>query len=348
MKRNNALACLLVIAAITVAAIAGCVAPSAPDNTSSNTSPAGTAAATTLHNPWVTKAGAYRGALHTHTTHSDGALSPEQLTAAYAREGFAFIFITDHDTVTRSPAASGMLVLPGEEIATCVKCPPRTDADRAGHIVGLNLTAAVASQQPPQRVIGDINAQGGMALLAHPTLPVSGLGFTNETLRNLTGYRFVEVTNLDAPGALAFYDTALSRGTQAWLVGDDDAHTFHEVNATASVVVNADRLTAADVLTNLRAGNFYVTTGHGLTAAPGAARISSITTSNRTIAITVPEPSTVTWIQKGGAVLKTTDGVTRDEYTVRGDERYVRIVVTPRAYPAQHAWSQPIAVEQRL
>ncbi len=344
MKRPNALGCLLIAIAVTVATVAGCVAPSVP-NTASPTEPA---TAITLHNPWVAKAGVYRGALHTHTTNSDGALSPDELAAAYAREGFAFIFITDHDTVTRAPAVRDMLVLPGEEIATCVKCPPRTDADRGGHVVGLNLTSRIASQQPPQQVIGAINAQGGMALLAHPTLPLAGSGFANDTLRTLTGYRFVEVTNLDAQSALAFYDAALSRGTQVWLVGDDDAHTLREVNATASVVVNADRLTAADVLANLRTGNFYVTTGRGLTASsPGGAQISSITTHNRTITITIPEPSTVTWVQKGGAVLKTTEGVTSDTYTVRGDEQYVRVVVTPRAFPAHHAWSQPIGVERQ-
>lgn len=342
MKRNNA--CLLIVATIVIAIIAGCITPSAPETTS----PTGAIAGVTLHNPWVAQAGTYRGALHTHTTNSDGALSPEQLTAAYARQGFAFVFITDHDTVTRSPAVRDVLVLPGEEIETCVKCPPRVDADRAGHIVGLNLTSAIDSQQPPQQVINDVTAQGGMALLAHPTLPLPGLGFANETLRTLTGYRFVEVTNLDAQSALAFYDAALTRGTPAWLVGDDDAHTLRDVNATASVVVNADRLTAADVIANLRAGNFYVATGRGLTSsAPGGARISSITTSNRTITIAVPEPSTVTWIEKEGRIIKTTEGVTEDTYTVRGDERYVRIVVSPRAYPAQRAWSQPIVVEQR-
>ncbi len=346
VDRNIALACVLIVAVTISALIAGCVAPSEPDNAAPKTSPAGTGAFITLHNAWVPKASTYRGALHTHTTRSDGALSPDQLAAAYAREGFAFLVVTDHDAVTRASAPRGMLVLPGEEIATCVKCPPRTDADRAGHIVGLNLRAAIASQQPPQHVIDDVDAQGGMALLVHPTLLASGEGFTNATLRNLTGYRFVEVTNLDADSARTFYDTVLSRGTRVWLVGGDDAHTLREVNATASVIVNADRLTAANVITNLRAGNFYVATGHGLTAAPGAARITSITTHNQTITITVPEPSTITWIQKGGAMLKTTEGGTRDDYTVRGDERYVRVEVIPRAHPAQRAWSQPVFVAQ--
>ncbi len=344
MKRSTVLGWLLVVAILIVAPLAGCVGPSAP----AQPSPTPASSVVILHNPWVTKAGTYRGALHAHTNASDGALSAEALTAAYAREGFAFVFITDHDVVTRAPSQSAVLVLPGEEIETCLVCPPRNATDRAGHVVGLNLATAIAPQQPPQRVINSVDAQRGMALLAHPTLTQSGMGFSNETLRTLTGYRFVEVTNLDAQSALAFYDAALTRGASAWLAGSDDAHTLRDVNATASVIVNADGRTPADITANLQAGNFYVATGHGFSSSTsGAAYISSITTSDRTITISTPEPGTVTWVQKEGVVLKTTSGVTRDTYTVRGDERYVRVVVTPSAYPAHHAWSQPIGVEVR-
>ncbi len=328
---------------VTVAMIGGCIMPPVPSKESS-TAPV---SSVILHNPWVAKAHTYRGALHSHTSNSDGALTTEQLTTAYANEGFSFVVITDHGIITKSPAAHGMLILPGEEITTCAVCPPRTGADYGQDIIALNVTSPIASGQPPQQVINNISAQDGLALLAHPTLSSRDRPIANSTLYNLKGYRFVEVTNLDAVDALAFYDTALTSGTQAWLAGSDDAHTLREVNATASVIVNADRLTAADILANLRAGNFYVTTGHGLTRSPGEARINAITTNSRTISVSVPGPSTVTWIQKGGVVLKTTEGVTNDTYTVRGDERYVRVMITPRAYPTQHAWSQPITVGAR-
>ncbi|MGZ4902882.1 MAG: CehA/McbA family metallohydrolase [Halobacteriota archaeon] len=343
MKRFPALF-LLVAAMIAVATIGGCITSSTPSKGSSTTP----ASSVVLYNPWVSKAHTYRGALHSHTSNSDGALTTEKLTEAYASEGFAFLFITDHDRVTQAPAASDMLVLPGEEITTCAVCPPRSNADTGEHIIALNITSRIASQQPPQQVINGINAQGGLALLAHPTLSSNDKPVANSTLYNLKGYRLVEVTNLDAAEALVFYDAALSRGTQAWLAGGDDAHTLREVNATASVIINADRLTPVDILATLQAGNFYVTTGHGIARSPGEARISAITTNNRTICVSVPEPNTITWIQKGGIVLKATEGVTNGIYTGRGDERYVRVMISPRAYPAQHAWSQPVRVEARL
>ncbi len=175
-------------------------------------------------------------------------------------------------------------------------------------------------------------------MLVHPMLPVSTtMGYSNATLRNLTGYRFIEVTNIDSTSALAFYDATVSSGKKVWLTGDDDAHSLATVNRS-SVIVNADHLTAAAVIASLEAGNFYATAG--------GARISSITTHNGTITITVPTPSTVTWIQHGGTVLKATDNVTSDTYTARGDERYVRIEVRGSAH-AERAWSQPIFVETR-
>ena len=38
-----------------------------------------------------------KGALHTHTTCSDGQLTPAELVAAYRELGFQFVAITDHD-----------------------------------------------------------------------------------------------------------------------------------------------------------------------------------------------------------------------------------------------------------
>ncbi len=330
MKRQSALACVVVITTIVVAAVGGCVSPlgsQAPSSTESTV-------AVALDNPWVTKAETYQGALHAHSNRSDGELSPQQLTEAYARQGFSFVFITDHDTITRSPAVRDVLLLPGQEDETCLVCPPRTDAERAGHIVALNVTSTIP-KEPPQTAIRDINAQGGMAMLVHPMLPVSTtMGYSNATLRNLTGYRFIEVTNIDSTSALAFYDATVSSGKKVWLTGDDDAHSLATVNRS-SVIVNADHLTGAAVVASLEAGNFYATTG--------GARISSIATHNSTITITVPTPSTITWIQHGGTVLKVTDDVTSDAYTARGDEQYVRIEVQRSTY-AERAWSQPIFV----
>jgi hypothetical protein len=66
--------------------------------------------------------GARRVDLHTHTTLSDGRLSPEELMALAADRGLAALAITDHDTLEALPRAravrSPVELVPGLEMST--------------------------------------------------------------------------------------------------------------------------------------------------------------------------------------------------------------------------------------
>lgn len=90
--------------------------------------------------------------LHTHSTASDGSLSPDALVAAAARAGVTLLSITDHDTLDAydaltAPPPPGLALVPGIELSARWN---RRDV----HIVGLNvdrhsdsLQAAVAGQR---------------------------------------------------------------------------------------------------------------------------------------------------------------------------------------------------------
>jgi hypothetical protein len=63
-----------------------------------------------------------KGALHTHTTCSDGVLSPEELLRAYRELGIDFVALTDHDFLLKPDAYAeipdvfeGMIVFKGVE-----------------------------------------------------------------------------------------------------------------------------------------------------------------------------------------------------------------------------------------
>lgn len=79
--------------------------------------------------------------LHTHTTASDGALTPQQLVEAAAQAGVEMLSITDHDTVAAYPelrAVDTLRLVPGIEISA-------QWAGRCIHVVGLNVnTGALA------------------------------------------------------------------------------------------------------------------------------------------------------------------------------------------------------------
>jgi predicted metal-dependent phosphoesterase TrpH len=79
--------------------------------------------------------------LHTHTRHSDGTLTPEELVALAARRGVGVLAVTDHDSTRGCEAAAaacraaGIGFVPGAEL-TCAWL------ERELHVVGLGVDTA--------------------------------------------------------------------------------------------------------------------------------------------------------------------------------------------------------------
>jgi hypothetical protein len=100
------------------------------------------------------------GALHMHTTFSDGTGTVEQVVAAAQAAGLRWIIITDHDTLAGLPYAGwhgDLLVIVGHEIT-----PDRN------HFLALNIASVVDREQPPQQFIDAVYAAGGFGIIAHP------------------------------------------------------------------------------------------------------------------------------------------------------------------------------------
>ena len=51
-------------------------------------------------NPFAAPGQWYKGAVHVHTTRSDGQLSPQEVMKAHREKGYDFLAITDHNTIT--------------------------------------------------------------------------------------------------------------------------------------------------------------------------------------------------------------------------------------------------------
>ncbi len=79
--------------------------------------------------------------LHTHTRHSDGAWSPEDLVADAQRQGVRVLAVTDHDTVAgvraaqAAGAAHGLAVIGGVEVTTAL-------GDRVYHLLCYDIDPA--------------------------------------------------------------------------------------------------------------------------------------------------------------------------------------------------------------
>jgi hypothetical protein len=101
------------------------------------------------------------GAVHVHSTLSDGGGTPEEIAAAARRAGLGFVVITDHNNLDARPAEGyrdGVLVLVGTEISTT-----------AGHLLGLGIADPVYRFSGDDRdALDDVRALGGAAFAAHP------------------------------------------------------------------------------------------------------------------------------------------------------------------------------------
>lgn len=126
-----------------------------------------------------------RGAIHVHTSRSDGTGSVEDVAAAAARAGLDFVVFTDHGDATREPDPpqyrDGVLCIDAVEISTS-----------DGHLLALGLPQAPYPLGGEARdVVEDVRRLGGFAIAAHPvsnkpeldwrdwTVPVDGLEWLN-------------------------------------------------------------------------------------------------------------------------------------------------------------------------
>jgi hypothetical protein len=201
--------------------------------------------------PWL------RGNLHTHTTESDGNLSPQAAVDAYAALGYDFLMISDHDRIT--PVGSldpkGMTLLQGNEITA-----------NGPHMLHVNAAAKVEPLPDRQAVIDAVVAMGGMVIMNHPNWEAHFNHCDQRTLEMLQGYTGIEIYNgvtLRAEGsplATDRWDMLLSQGRRVWGFADDDNHDDVDRGVCWNMVQSASREAGA-IREALRLGRFYASTG---------------------------------------------------------------------------------------
>lgn len=212
----------------------------------------------------------WRGNLHTHSDRSDGALSPEATAARYRTAGYDFLAVTDHFrpeygfplTDTRPLRTPAFTTLLGAELHA-----PRTEAGQTWHIVAVGLPLGFPPPAPgesgPQlaRRARDAGAFVGMAHPAASLLTVAdGV--------SLDAAHAVEVHNAlsareDRGDSWHLTDVLLGRGHRLYAYAADDAHFQPQdpPGCAAWVQVRAENLDPEALLSALKAGHFYSSTG---------------------------------------------------------------------------------------
>ncbi len=201
-----------------------------------------------------------KGNLHTHTTQSDGKLTPAENVEWHAAHDYDFLMLTDHNRVTdprRWAPGARIPAIPSAEITA-------RRAHIEYHILGLGVESMPAEQNSdPQVVIDAVNGAGGLAIIAHPYWH----DLTLDDLLTLQGHIAIEIFNtsclLDSGKALSLvhWDGVLRRGQHVYGVATDDSHWAYPDYGGGWIWLRAAQADRPSIMAALRAGEFYSSTG---------------------------------------------------------------------------------------
>ena len=290
-------------------------------------------------NPFKLTGNWYKANLHTHTTTSDGQLSPPDRIAQYRRAGYDVLALTDHGqtndirALSRGGSNGRMLVVSGMEYHPLC----RTSAMRY-HLVALNVPHPFQLTRPDDanHCARQVTQAGGLTLLAHPYW--CGQSFAD--FRSLTGLAAVEVYNstcarIGRGCSEPQWAYALEHGMEMPIVGVDDCHGAETGDVCECWTwLRMSRPTVANVLKAVRTGACYASCGpkiHDFRVEGGKVRLRC-------------SPAQAVHFMGGapqGARRRAVEGGTIRTFSIdKPAWRYVRAVVTDAA--GRQAWTNPI------
>jgi hypothetical protein len=204
-----------------------------------------------------------KGDLHTHTEHSDGANSVEEIVLNAVEKGLDFLAVTDHNTITHHAeldrlAHLPIVLIPGEEVTTYW-----------GHANTWGLREWIefrcADEESMAAVREYVRRQGALLSINHPKSVGPPWLF-----EGWEGYQNMEVWQ--APWrfhnweSLQRWDGLLNRGRRVVAVGGSDTHSIppaaprhpHGIGNPTTWVYAEDPPNERSILDGIRAGHVFI------------------------------------------------------------------------------------------
>ena len=318
----------------------------------------------TKHGEW------HKGNLHSHTTNSDGLLTPQQMTKLYRKKGYSFICISDHDFYTDYRAEfnrSDFKILPGYE-ASAFLFEDETSGRclKAHHMNAILGTSAMQEQAPKKRpehgtaiplrhyfgswdgaavakeMADDLRSMGFIATYNHP---VWSRVHVEEFMHaeNIFAMEILNYNGVNESGTgydTYIWDTMLRSGRRMLGLATDDNHNWGTFNDTFGgyIVLKAEQLNHDEIIRNLLSGNYYSSSGP---------EIYDWGVSDDTVYIECSKVNRINFIvgnalSDGTTVLSRTlkDKIHGASYKLHGHESYVRVECIDKHW--RTAWTNPI------
>ncbi len=215
-----------------------------------------------------------KGALHCHTTRSDGAGTPEETIRYHAQHGYDFMALTDHRVYNYTNFApdAGVTLIPGMEMDRNLPGP----GIHCHHIVTIGPekargngfsqdqrfeSAQITTADECQQMLDMLHENGNMTIYCHPQWS----GVSAREFEGLKGNFAMEIWNSGCAMEdgvdtnAAYWDELLAQGQVIYGVATDDGHSMRQ-HCNGWVRVNsANRVD--DILQALKAGAFYSSCG---------------------------------------------------------------------------------------
>jgi len=302
--------------------------------------------------PFSTPGRFWRGNLHTHSTLSDGGLAPEAVIAAYKRNGYDFLQLSEHFldrfgwpiADTRAFRSNAFTTLIGAELHAMA-----TSAGELWHILAVGLpldfSPAAPSETGPELARRARDA-GAFVAIAHPAWSqlAESDGVALDAAHAVEVYNHGCAIETDRGDGFYLLDRLSNLGRRLTAIATDDAHFNHgERDAFGGFVeVKAESLDPEALLAALKAGHFYASQGPRLhDVRVGRDEIVVETSPVETVALLT---GTSRALHVSGSQITHADfdmtGAAKKAWTETGADAWFRIVAIDAA--GRRAWTNPI------
>ena len=295
----------------------------------------------------------WRGNLHTHSTLSDGVLSPEEVCRRYRDEGYDFLSLTDHFVGecgypiadTRAFRTNSFTTIPGAELHSGAM-----GNGELWHVLAVGLPETFAPSNTPSfepvpdqetgpEIARRAVAAGAFVAVAHPQWS----GLTLDDARTLApvahaveAYNHGCAVGCDRPDGFHVLDLLLSEGFRLNLCATDDAHFSEPDHFGGWVMVRAEENQPEALLAALKAGAYYSSQGPEIRGVEVAADAVHVRCS-ACASVIVQGRGTAARAVHGESLTRAS--VPRERFA---DSPWLRVTVVDRA--GRRAWTNPVWV----
>ncbi len=316
----------------------------------------------------------YKGNLHSHTTNSDGCLTPEEAVLLYKKNNYHFLCLSEHDKYTdyrNEFNDENFIILPGLEASATLYVKNNSSRRvKTHHIHGIlgsrnmqknakKLFSHMEYLTPnlyydnwdghtvAQNLVNELLEHGCLTTYNHPVWSRVELK-EFQYVENVWGLEIYNYNTVNESGTgydVTYWDCILRTGKQIYGVASDDNHNegLFDDACGGWIQVFADSLTHDSIIEAMLKGDFYSSSGP---------KIYAYEIKNNVVHIECSPCKRINFICGGDInvgitqIAKQNEYISHAEYILKGSETYVRVECID--YNNNIAWTNAIFINESL